>query len=132
MAKRPIIQICFSLKTGLTPAVIQTKMLELKEKLDSIYGKHNYECRSCHLSRTLCLDKGLPTDVPDIFDNVFGNDYVCELHKETDFATAIGNINEYRKQLAAKADKLVILNNENVNNVALELELFTQNRVMIL
>lgn len=101
-------------------------------KLDNLYGEHCYECRSCHLSRKLCIEKGFATDVPDIFDAVFGDDYVCELHSETNFADAMTRINDYRQNLAKKADKLVILNNENIGNVALELEMFTQNRVMIL
>lgn len=132
MNKKPIIQICFTLKTGLTPEIIREKMISLKEKLDNLYGKHCYECRSCHLSRKLCIDKGFTTDIPDIFDAVFGDAYICELHSETKFDEAMTRINTYRQNLAKKADKLVILNNENVNNVALELELFTQNRVIIL
>ena len=132
MKTKPIIQICFTLKTGLTSKMIQEKMIELKKKLDAIYGEHCYECRSCHLSRILCIDKGLPTDVPDIFDTVFGDDYICELHSETRFADAMTRIEDYRKGLAKKADKLVILNNESIGNVALELELFTNNRVIIL
>lgn len=86
MNKKPIVQICFTLKTGLTPEIIREKMESLKEKLDHLYGEHGYECRSCHLSRKLCMEKGFTTEVPDIFDAVFGDDYVCELHSETNFA----------------------------------------------
>lgn len=132
MNKKPIVQICFTLKTGLTPEIIRGKMASLKKKLDNLYGEHCYECRSCHLSRQLCIDKGFTTDVPDIFDAVFGDDYVCELHSETNFDNAMSKINEYRLNLAKKADKLVILNNESIGNVTLELEMFTQNRVLIL
>lgn len=127
-----IVQICFSLKTGLTLSDIKNKLITLKEQLDAIYGEDGYECRSCHLSRTLCINKGFATDVPDMFNDIFGNQYVCELKDEIDFDTAMSKINDYRKQLAMKADKLVILNGENITNVALELELFTQHRVMIL
>lgn len=132
MNNKPIIQICFTLKTGLTSETILEKMKLLKAKLDNLYGEHCYECRSCHLSRKLCIEKGFATDVPDIFDAVFGDDYVCELHSETNFADAMTRINDYRQNLAKKADKLIILNNESIGNVALELEMFTQNRVMIL
>ena len=132
MNKKPIIQICFTLKTGLTSEIIREKMISLKEKLDATYGEHCYECRSCHLSRKLCIDKGFATDVPDIFDAVFGDDYICELHSETNFTEAMTHINEYRQNLAKKADRLVILNNESIGNVTLELEMFTQNRVIIL
>ena len=40
-------------------------------------------------------------------------------------------INDYRSELSKKATNLIILAGENVTNVALELELFTKNRVMI-
>lgn len=130
--KKPIVQICFSLKSNLTLDEIRTKMKTLKTKLDKLYGTNNYETRSCHLSRQLCLNKGFTTDIPDLFDEVFGENYVCELSPETDFSTAMAKINDYRIELSKKADKLVILAGETVTNVALELELFTQNRIMIL
>lgn len=132
MNKTPIIQICFSLKTGLTTKDIKTKLTELKNKLNDIYGENAYECRSCHLSHTLCEQKGFSTEVPDMFDEIFGHQYVCELESETDFDTAMSKINDYRTQLAQKADKLVILSGETVTNVALELELFTKHRIMVL
>lgn len=130
--KQPIIQICFSLKTGLTIDELKIKMKNLKTKLDELYGENNYETRSCHLSRQLCLNKGFTTEVPDLFDEIFGENYVCELHSENDFNTAMSKINDYRTQLSKKADKLVILTGETVTNVALELELFTQNRIMVI
>lgn len=67
-----------------------------------------------------------------MFDEIFGHQYVCELESETDFDTAMSKINDYRTQLAQKADKLVILSGETVTNVALELELFTKHRIMVL
>ena len=132
MNRKPTIQICFSLKTGLTIEDIKSRLTELKEKLDNTYGKEAYKCHSCHLSKTLCEQKGFGTEVPDMFKGIFGQQYVCELESETDFDTAISKINDYRAQLAQKADKLVILSSETVTNVALELELFTQNRVIVM
>lgn len=130
--KKPIIQICFSLKTGLTIEDIRNRLKTLKAKLDETYGEHSYECRSCHLTKKLCIEKGFSTEVPDMFEEIFGTDYICELSDEKDFTTAISHINDHRAALARKADKLVILNSEPVNNVSLELELFTQNRVMVI
>ena len=131
-AKKPIIQICFSLKTGLTMDALRTKMKRLKIQLDVLYGENNYETRSCHLSRQLCLSKGFTTEVPDLFDEIFGDNYVCELNSESDFDTAMSKINDYRIGLSKKADKLVILAGETVTNIALELELFTQYNVMVI
>lgn len=129
--KKPIIQLCFSLKTGLTMETLKTKMETVKTKLDEMYGVHCYEVRSCHLSKQLCLEKGFSTEVPDLFSEIFGDDYICELANETKFEEAMKKINDYRSELSKKATNLIILAGENVTNVALELELFTKNRVMI-
>lgn len=129
---KPIIQICFSLKTGLTIQMIEEKLLKLKDTLDKKYGAGNYICSSCHLSKALCEEKGFDTDVPDVFDRVFGLNYVCELDSEPDFATAMANINTHRMELSRKAEDLVLLSNDQITNVALELELFTQNHVIVL
>lgn len=129
---KPIIQICFSLKTGLTIPMIEEKLLKLKDTLDKKYGASNYTCASCHLSKALCEEKGFSTDVPDLFDRVFGTDYICELDSEPDFATAMANINKHRMELSRKAEDLVLLSNDQITNVALELELFTQNHVIVL
>lgn len=132
MTNKKIIQICFSLKTGLDITTIREKLTKLKGILDKKYGMNNYECRSCHLSRTLCKDKGFTTDVPDMFDDIFGDNYVCELESETSFNIAMARINDYRKQLASKADKMVIIEDDSITNVALELEMFTDHKVIIL
>lgn len=127
---KPIVQVCFSLKTGLTIEELKEKMTVLKEKLNEQYGTKAYTVSSCHLSRRLCVEKGFNTDVPDMFNEIFGDNYVCELTEET-YAEAMANINKHRTELSKKADKLVILSGETVTNVRLELELFTQNRVLV-
>lgn len=129
--KKSIIQLCFSLKTGLTMETLKTKMKMVKTKLDEMYGEHCYEVHSCHLSKQLCLEKGFSTEVPDLFFEIFENDYICELANESKFEEAMKKINDYRLELSKKATNLIILANENVTNVAFELELFTKNRVMI-
>ena len=126
---KPIIQICFSLKTGLTMDELKNKMQELKTKLDAKFD--DYEVHSCHLSRKVCLDAGFTTEVPDMFDEIFGNKYICEITEQTK-AEAFANVNRHREELSKKADRLVILSGETVTNVALELQMFTENRVIVL
>lgn len=128
---KEIIQVCFSLKNDVSLTEIKTKMLELKTKLDEEYGNGNYEVRSCHLTHQLCIEKGFDTDVPDMFAEIYNDAYVCELTENT-FNEAMANINKHREELSKKADRLVILSGEAVTNVALELKLFTQNRVIVL
>lgn len=128
--EKTIIQISFSLSTGLTNKDIENKLRLVKKASDNQFGEHNYEIHSCHLSRKLCLEKGFPTDVPDIFDKIFGDDYVCELSSEPDFITAMKNINDYRRNLSKKADYLVIFD-PNPTNIGLELNMFTNGRVIV-
>lgn len=128
---KPLIQICFSLKTGLTMDDVKHKLITVKEHLDTKYGKNSYTVSSCHLSKKLCEEKGFNTDVPETFAAIFGDNYICELESEPDFDTAMANINQHRVSLAERADDLVLLSNETITNVALELELFSKHHILI-
>lgn len=123
--EKTIIQISFSFNTSLTRKDIERKLRLVKTASDNKFGKHNYEIHSCHLSRKLCLEKGFSTDVPDVFDKIFGDDYVCELSNEPDFITAMKNIDDHRRQLNKKADCIVIFDS-NPTNVGLKRNLFTE------
>lgn len=129
---KPLIQICFSLKNGLTIDEIARKLKIAKDRLDLKYDKDNYTVASCHLSKKLCEDKGFSTDVPDTFAAIFGNNYVCELESEPDFDTAMSNIENHRTSLAERADDLILLSNDTITNVALELELFSKHHIMVI
>lgn len=130
--KKVIVQICFTLKTGLTMEEISKKLKELKDKLDNEYGEGNYLCKSCHLTKKLCLEKNFSTDIPDIFEEIFGDNYVSMLKYEENYDEAISNLPLQRIRLSSETDKLIILSDERVSNVALELELFTKKKVVIL
>ena len=129
---KPIIQICFSLKNGLTIEEVARKLKIAKERLDAKYDKNSYIVSSCHLSKKLCEDKGFSSDVPDTFAAVFGDDYICELESEPDFDTAMSNIDSHRASLAEKADDLILLSNDTITNVALELELFSKHHITVI
>ena len=129
MPKRPIVQICFTLKNNMTMDVLEQKLSETKQKLDKKY-KNGYLAKSCHLNRAICQDLGIETTVPDLFETIFGDDYECELN-ETTMAEAKINMKKHRRQLSRKADTLVVLSETELTNVALEIQLFTENRVMI-
>lgn len=124
-----IVQISFSLKTGLTTADIREKLQALKTKLDNAYP--NYEVHSCHLSRTICVNSSLTTEIPDLFEEIFGSKYICEL-TETTLNEALNNMKNHRTDLAKKADRLVLLAKDELTNVALELQLFTDNHVLVI
>lgn len=124
-----IVQISFSLKTGLTMTDIREKLQALKTKLDNAYSK--YEVHSCHLSKTICVNSSLTTEIPDLFEEIFGSKYICEL-TETTLNEALNNMDNHRTDLAKKADRLVLLAKDELTNVALELQLFTDNHVLVI
>lgn len=130
MSKQPIVQICFTLKNNMTMDILERKLSETKQKLDKKY-KNGYPVKSCHLNRAICQDLGIETTVPDLFETIFGADgYECEL-TETTMAEAKINMKKHRRQLSRKADTLVVLSETELTNVALEIQLFTENHVMI-
>lgn len=129
---KKIIQVCFTLKNELLDnGTLKTKMEELKKRLIETYGADNFEVRSCYLTREICIQKDFPTTVPDMFKEIFGDAYVCEITEST-YDAAMANITAHRMSLSRKADKFVIIEADPVSNVSLELELFTDGRVVIL
>lgn len=131
MSKTPIIQVCFSLKSNLTNNDIYDKMVKLKAELDRYHDGDPYLVKSCHLTKPICEDAGFDTAIPDMFETVFHDQYQSEL-TETDFKSAMANMNQHREELARKADRLVLLAGEEVGNVSLELKLFTNSRVIVI
>lgn len=130
MTKLPIVQICFSL-TRLTIEDIRKKLIDTKVRLDRAYP-NGYLTKSCHLSREILLSEGIPTTIPDVFEEIFGKDgYQCEL-TETNLEDAKRNMNIHRQNLSKAADTLVVLSETELTNVALEIELFTENHLMII
>lgn len=127
----PVVQICFSLKNGLTIDMLKTKLTDLKSKLNDIYKDTGYEVRSCHLTKALCIQKGFDTAVPDLFDEIFGDKYHCELTEDS-FTDAMSNIEQHRRELSENADKLVIISENDMTNVSLELSLFTNGKVIFM
>lgn len=128
---KPIVQICFSLKNGLTVETLKTKLTELKSQLDDVYQDTGYELHSCHLTKNLCIQKGFDTSVPDLFAEIFGDIYRCELTEET-FDDAMSNLGRHRRELSEKADKLVIIAENDTTNVSLELSLFTDGKIILI
>lgn len=128
---KPIVQICFSLKNGLTVETLKTKLTELKSQLDDVYQDTGYELHSCHLTKNLCVQKGFETSVPDLFAEIFGDIYHCELTEET-FDDAMRNLGRHRQELSEKADKLVIIAENDATNISLELSLFTDGKIILM
>lgn len=120
------IQFCFSVEKD-NKEIIR-KMSEIKDKLETEYNG-DYEILSCHLPRKIIEEKNFSTEIIDAFENIFGSKYKCQVEADT-FNEAIKNLDSYRIKTAQMADRLFILSNEKVTNIALELEYFTNKKVM--
>lgn len=126
----PIVQICFTLKNNLTMDTLRTKLQDTKTKLDNAYP-NGYLVKSCHLNRDICEEQGFSTEIPDLFEEIFGKTgYQCEL-TETTMEAAKKNMQMHREHLSKTADTLVVLSETALTNVALEIQLFTDNHIMI-
>jgi hypothetical protein len=121
------LQLCFSAKTKEQSDIVLGKLKSLKEKLDEQYGE--YTVHSCHLTKKIVLEKGFDTTIVDGFAEIFGDKYHCEV-TANNFEDAMKEMNSYRIATSKKVDRLVILSTEQVSNVALELQYFTDNKVI--
>jgi hypothetical protein len=122
------IQLCFSAKTKGQSEVILEKLKKLKQQLDKEYSG-TYTVHSCHLTKKIVADKGFDPTIVNGFTDIFGDKYICEVTADT-FDEAMKEMNNYRRKTALKVDRLIILSDEAVSNIALELELFTNKTVM--
>lgn len=121
------IQFCFSVNKDGNEEIIR-KMKEIKEKLEKEYGEE-YEILSCHLPRKILEEKNFSTEIADAFEDIFGDKYKCQVKADT-FEEAMKNINSYRIKTSQCVDRLFILSNSSVSNIALELEYFTNKKIM--
>lgn len=123
------IQLCFSAKTEEESKKIVKKMIKLKETLDKEYGDE-YTIHSCHLTPEIVKEKGFSPTIVNAFVTIFGNKYICEVTAHS-FDDAMAHMDEYRRKTAEKVDKLIILAESEVSNVKLELEYFSNKKVII-
>lgn len=64
----------------------------------------------------------------EYLEDIFGYKYKCMVTGKT-FETAIKEMNTYRSNTAKLADKIVIIEEQSISNIALEVELFTNNKI---
>lgn len=126
---KTIVQVCFTVGTEEENNVIIEKLKAMKDQLEKQYGEA-YIVESCHLPRKIVEEKGFSTQIVDAFDEIFGDKYACQVHADT-FEEAMKNMDKYREALSLKADKLFIVSEQKINGVALELNLFTHNKVQV-
>ena len=125
------IQICASAKTKEETEKAVIKIQKLKGELESMYG-NNYTLHSCLLPKHILKERGFDSTLVDTLINTFGDRYSTELENEKDFNTAIPKLDNYRKELSKKVDRLIIVSSTPLSKVALELQLFTENKVRVI
>lgn len=119
------IQLCFTVGTKEQNEVIIDKLKKLKEA----YEECDYTVHSCHLPLHIVKEKGFDETICNALADIFGDKYICEV-KADNFKDAMANMLEYRYNTATKVDKLIIVSEEKVSNIAYELKIFTDGKVM--
>lgn len=120
------IQLCFRISED-KQEVIKEKITLIKSQLDAELGQGNYIIVSCHLNKKIVEEKGFDPTMIDFLHDTFGKSYV-NLCEATTFTCAMKDMNTYRTYAASISDRLYIVD-ENIGNISLELQLFTNNKV---
>lgn len=121
-----IIQVCFQVKDDTHNNMVIEKLQELKGRIteeDLVI--------SCHLPKHIIEEKGFDPKMTDALNSTFAGQYKCYTKADT-FAEAMKNINSFREKAAYDADKIFIIGEQSIANIALEIELFTNSMVEFL
>lgn len=120
------IQVCFQVKDEAHNAEVKEKLKALKATLNN-----GDIVMSCHLPKSIVEAKGWSTEMCDALTEIFGNQYLCMVYADT-FDEAMDKMNVYRRETALKADKIFVIGEQSVKNIALEIQYFTNNRVQFI
>lgn len=120
------IQVCFQVKDEAHNAYVIEKLKALKETLNN-----NDVIMSCHLPKTIVESKGWSTEMCDALKDIFGKQYLCMVYADN-FDDVMANMDVYRRETALKADKIFIIGEQSVKNIALEIQYFTNNKVQFI
>lgn len=123
------IQLCFRIGNDEHNEGVRNDILKIKDELDTELGVGNYKILSCHLNKEIVAAKGFDPTMINFLHDTFGEDYVNSCFAST-FEEAMENMNAYRIGVASVVDRLYIIK-EEIGNIALELQLFTKNKVRI-
>lgn len=120
------IQLCFRVADVEHNTMVIEKLKEVKDKLEN--AGQPYKVLSCHLNKEIITGKGWDDSIINALHDTFGDKYEnrCEA---TTFEEAMANMNEYRTKVATDVDKIFIVGEQSVGNIALEVELFTQKQI---
>lgn len=123
------IQLCFRIAGKDHNEEVKNDILKIKGELDAELGAGNYKIVTCHLNKEIVKSKGFdPTMINFLYDT-FGDDYLNACSHNT-FEEAMKHMDLYRKDVAARVDRLYIIK-EEIGNISLELQLFTNNKVRV-
>lgn len=123
------IQLCFRIKDADFNKEVQESILKIKEQLDAELGVGNYQIISCHLNKKIVEQKGFDSTMISFLYDTFGERYTNMCEAET-FDEAMEKMNLFRHAVSSVVDRLYIVK-EEIGNVALELELFTNKKVRV-
>lgn len=120
------IQVCFQVKDEVHNAEVKEKLKALKSTLND-----TDIVMSCHLPKEIVESKGWSTEMCDALKDIFGSQYLCMVYADT-FDEAMSNMDEFRRKTALQADKIFVIGEQSVKNIALEIQYFTNNKVQFI
>ena len=123
------IQLCFRIGGKEHDEEVKEGILKIKNELDSELGSGNYKIVSCHLNKEIVEAKGFDPTMINFLHDTFGDDYINLCTSKT-FEEAMQNMQAYRVGAATAVDRLYIVK-EEIGNISLELELFTNHKVKV-
>lgn len=116
-------QLCFKVADEEHNNMVIEKLKKFKSTL-----KDGDTVHSCHLNRKILIEKNFDMKILDSLEEIFGDSYYNHC-TASEFAVAMKEMDDYRKQVAGLVDSIVVIGAQSISNIALEIELFTQNRV---
>lgn len=122
-----LVQVCFQIKDEEHNEFVKRKLKELKNKLNPETDK----VLSCHLPKPVVESKGWNTDMCDALIDTFGDMYECQVIART-FEEAIKTLTEARIATAKKVDRIYVIGTQDIGNIDLEIQYFTDNKVQFI
>lgn len=121
-----VVQLCFRVGNKAHNDMVVEQLKVVHNELEGL--GELYVVKSCHLNRAIVEAKGFSTETVDALEGIFGEKYVncCEA---TNFEDAMQEMDKYRTKLASEADRIFVIGEQSVGNIALEVELFTRGKV---
>lgn len=111
---------------------LNADLVKVRKQLEELAKDTSFEFYSCFPTREQVISKGLDTAIVDILHEVLGNRHTSMLAEYNSFDNAILHIRDARIKTARIVNKMFVLDANIALGVASEMELFTQQKLILL